>query len=81
MIDHSKLLDLEITVFENHYDPTSSGEVIPCQTLNLKHVEIIKFKQILSLIHHLKGLDLEITDFLKITLIRHPQVKLYHLKP
>ena len=63
MIDHSKLLDLEITVFENHYDPTSSGEVIPCQNLNLKHVEILKFKQLLSLIHHWKGLDLEITDF------------------
>ena len=63
MIHHWKGLDLEITDFENHHDPTSSGEIIPCQTLNLKHVEILKFKQILSLIHHLKGLDLEITDF------------------
>ena len=81
LIHHWKGLDLEITDFGNHHDPTSSGEIIPCETLNLQHLEIIKFKQILILIHHLKGLDLEITDFLKITLIRHPQVKLHHLKP
>ena len=37
MIDHSKLLDLEITVLEDYHDPTPSGEFIPSQTLNLKH--------------------------------------------
>ena len=54
---------MEITDFENHHDSTSSGEIIPSQTLNLKHVDNLKFKQILSLIHHWKGLDLKITDF------------------
>ena len=43
MIHHSKALDLEITDFEYHHDPTPSCEFIPSQTLNLKHVEIIKF--------------------------------------
>ena len=42
MIHHWKGLDLEITVSENHHDPTPSGKIIPSQTLNLKHVEIIK---------------------------------------
>ena len=37
-----KGLDMEITGFEYHHDPTPSGEIIPSQTLNLKHVEIIK---------------------------------------
>ena len=32
------------------------------------------------MIHHWKGLDLEITELI-ISMIRHPQVKLYHLKP
>ena len=42
MIHHWKGLDLEITDFENHHDPTSSSEIIPPQTSNLKHVELIK---------------------------------------
>ena len=42
MIHYSKALDLEITDFEYHHDPTPSCEFIPSQTLNLKHVEIIK---------------------------------------
>ena len=29
------------------------------------------------MIHHWKGLDLEITDFFN-TMVRHPQGKLYH---
>ena len=37
-----KALDLEITDFEYHHDPTSSCEIILSQTLNLKHVESIK---------------------------------------
>ena len=37
-----KRLDLEITDFEYHHDLTTSGETIPSQTSNLKHVEIIK---------------------------------------
>ena len=41
MIHHWKSLDLEITDFEYHYDPVPSGENIPSQTLNLKHVEIL----------------------------------------
>ena len=32
------------------------------------------------MIHRWKGFDLEITG-LVISMIRHPQVKLYHLKP
>ena len=39
---HWKDLDLELTHFNYDYDPTYTGEVIPSQTLNLKHVEIIK---------------------------------------
>ena len=42
MIHHWKSLDLEITDGEYQYDPTYTGEIIPSQTLNLKHVEIIK---------------------------------------
>ena len=63
MIHHWKGFDLEITNFEDYHDPTPSSEILLSHTLNLKHVENIKFKPILSLIHHLKGLDLEITDF------------------
>ena len=40
MIHHSKGLDLEITDFEYHHDPTYTGETKPSQTL--KHVAIIK---------------------------------------
>ena len=41
MIHYWKALDLEITDFEYHHDPTPSSENIPTQTL--KHVETIKF--------------------------------------
>ena len=34
MTHHKKGLDLEITDFEYHYDPTPSGETTPSQTLN-----------------------------------------------
>ena len=43
MIHHSKGLDLEIIDGEYQFDRTYTGEIIPSQTLNLKHVEIIKF--------------------------------------
>ena len=43
MIHRWKALDLEITDFEYHADQTPSGEIIPSQTSNRKHVEIIKF--------------------------------------
>ena len=42
MIHHSKGLDLEITDFEYHHDPTYIAEIIPSQTLSLKHLENIK---------------------------------------
>ena len=42
MIHHWKGLDLKITGSENHHDPQPLGENILSQTLNLKHVEIIK---------------------------------------
>ena len=42
MIHHWKALDFEITDFEYHHDPTPSVEIIPSQTSNLKHVEILK---------------------------------------
>ena len=42
MIHHWKGLDLEITAFEYHRDQTYTGEFLPSQTLNFKHVEIIK---------------------------------------
>ena len=32
------------------------------------------------MVHRWKGFDLEITDLI-ISMIRHPQLKLYHLKP
>ena len=40
MIHQWKALDLEITDFEYH-DLTYTGETIPSQTVNLKHVEIV----------------------------------------
>ena len=43
MIHHSKALHLEITDGEYKFDRTYTGKTRPSQTLNLKHVEIIKF--------------------------------------
>ena len=39
---HWKGFDLEIADFIRHYDPTPSGERIPSQTSNLKHVKVMK---------------------------------------
>ena len=41
MIHHWKGLDLEITKFNYHHDSTPSGEILPSQISDLKHVEII----------------------------------------
>ena len=38
MIHHWKNLDLEITDFEYHHDPTPSSENISSQPLNFKQV-------------------------------------------
>ena len=43
VIYHWKAYDFEITEFEYHCDLTYTGEITPSQTLNLKHVEILKF--------------------------------------
>ena len=43
MIHHCKALDLEITDGEYYFDRTYTGKTILSQTLNLEHVEIIKF--------------------------------------
>ena len=43
MIHHWKALHLEVTVFEKYQDPIHTGEIIPSQTSNIKHVECIKF--------------------------------------
>ena len=43
VIYHWKALDLEITDFNFYHGLTYTGEIIPSQTLNLKHVEIVKF--------------------------------------
>ena len=42
MIHHWKGPNMEITDFEYHLDPTPSGDIIPSQTSNPKHVENIK---------------------------------------
>ena len=42
MIHHWKAIDLEIKNSDYQDDPTSSCEIIPSRTLNLKHLEIIK---------------------------------------
>ena len=42
MLHHLEGLELDITDSEYHHDPTYTGEIIPSQTSNLKHVEIIK---------------------------------------
>ena len=42
MIHRWKALDLEITDFEYHDVWTRGIEIIPSQTSNFKHVEIIK---------------------------------------
>ena len=43
MIHHWEALDKEITDGEYQFDQTYTGETTPSQTLDLKHVEIIKF--------------------------------------
>ena len=63
MIHHWKGLDFENTDFEYHRDQTYTGEIIPSQTVNLKHVEIIKVLDKTIYYTYWKGLDLEITDF------------------
>ena len=42
MVHQSKALDLEFTDC-NYQNPTYTGEIIPSQTSNLKHVEFKKF--------------------------------------
>ena len=42
MIHQWKGLHLEITYFEYHLDLTYKGGIMPSETLNLKHVQIIK---------------------------------------
>ena len=42
MLHHWKAIDFEIIDSEYQDDPTSSCEIIPSRTLNLKHLEIIK---------------------------------------
>ena len=42
MIHRWKALDKEITDGEYQFSPTYTGEITPYQTLDLKHVEIIK---------------------------------------
>ena len=39
---HCKSLDLEITDFENHYNPTTQVKLYHLKPSNLKHVEIIR---------------------------------------
>ena len=52
MTHHCKVFDLEITDFENHRDPTTSCEIMPSQTLYLKHVENKNFQINQHMIHH-----------------------------
>ena len=40
-MDHWKGIDLGITDFKYHHDPSHSGETIPSQTSSFKHVEIM----------------------------------------
>ena len=42
MIQRWKDLDLEIKDFEYHHDRTYTGEIVPSQTSNPKHVQIGK---------------------------------------
>ena len=64
MIHFWKGLDLEITDFNYHHDPTPSGETIPSQTSNLQTCREYKsFRKKLHMIHRWNGLDLDITDF------------------
>ena len=42
MICHCKALGLEFTDCEDRHDLTSSSVIIPSQTSNLKHVEILR---------------------------------------
>ena len=45
MIHHWKTLDKDITDCEYQFDRTFSPETTPSQTLDLKHVEIIKVSE------------------------------------
>ena len=49
MLHHSKGLDYEIIDSEYDHDPTYTGEFILSQTVNLKHVELIKIQVITKL--------------------------------
>ena len=62
MIHHWKALNMEITDSQYHHDPTSSCQIIPSQTSNLKHVEITKFQINQHMMHHWRANDLEIID-------------------
>ena len=79
MIHYWKALDLEITDGEHQFDRTYTGWTIPSQTLNHKHVEIIKFWDKPNYI--IGKLLTWKSQILNITMIRHPQLKLHHLKP
>ena len=63
MIHRWKALDLEITDGAYQFDRTYTGKTTPSETLNLKHVEIIKFLDKPTYDTSLESLDLEITDF------------------
>ena len=63
MIHLWKGLDLEITDGEYQYDRTYTGETIPPQTSNVKHLEITKVSDKPTYDTSFEGSDLEITDF------------------
>ena len=45
MIHHSKALNAEVKDGEHQFDRTYTSETTPSQTLDLKHVEIMKFSK------------------------------------
>ena len=81
MIHHWKGLDLEIRGFNYHHDPTASGETIPSQTSNPFTCRDYKNCRE-TYIGYVVGKVLTWrSQILIISMIRHPQVKLYHFKP
>ena len=76
MTYHWKALDMEIIDGEYQFDWTYTGKVTSYQTLDLKHVEIIKFSGKCTC-----KISFERSQLLNIMIIEHVEVKLYPLKP
>ena len=80
MTHHWKCLDLEIKDFSYHYHPTPSGGTKPSQTSNPQTCRDYKSFRYTYLCYIIGKVLTWIPKIFIISMIRHPQVKLFHLK-